>query len=134
MLVCTITILLRLNMNKCHIRAMQALARVRVALPRGLACHVASTCAHPKSAPFLRYFEFNLIYFELNLLKYIYIYIYRVLTWQMTWHRQKSSRHVATYRHAMWQYMDAPCGSVYVYTCVFTRVRVRVCQCSCVHV
>ena len=31
-----------INMYTCHLRAMQALAWVRVALPRGLACHVAS--------------------------------------------------------------------------------------------
>ena len=37
--------ILRVNMNihTCHLRTMQALAWVRVALPRGLARHVAST-------------------------------------------------------------------------------------------
>ena len=31
-----------INMHTCHLRAMQALTWVRVALPCGLACHVAS--------------------------------------------------------------------------------------------
>ena len=31
------------NMYMCHIRTTQALAWVRMALPRGLVCHVAST-------------------------------------------------------------------------------------------
>ena len=46
MLICTITLILRVYINihaTCHLRAMQALAWARLALPRGLACHVAPT-------------------------------------------------------------------------------------------
>ena len=37
--------ILRVNVNMytCHLRPMEALAMVRVALPHGLACHIAST-------------------------------------------------------------------------------------------
>ena len=41
---------------KCHLSAMQALARVRVALPRGPECYVASTWARAKNARFLLFF------------------------------------------------------------------------------
>ena len=53
MLICTITLILRVNINMhtCHIRTTQALAWVRVALSRGLACHVASTWSRAKINP-----------------------------------------------------------------------------------
>ena len=44
-------------MNKCHIRATQALARVRMALPRGSEHHIASTRARANIAPFYVYFN-----------------------------------------------------------------------------
>ena len=57
MLICTITILIRVNINStCHIRATQALAWVRVALSPGLACHVVSTWVRAINAPFLPLF------------------------------------------------------------------------------
>ena len=43
-----------------HLSATQALARVRVALPRGLACHVASTWARAKNARFFAIFFIDL--------------------------------------------------------------------------
>ena len=53
MLICTISLIIQVNINNtCHIRATQALVRVRVALPYGPKCHVASTWARAKKAPF----------------------------------------------------------------------------------
>ena len=46
-----------INMHDtCHLRAMQALAWVRMALPRGLACHVASTWVPRKNKPLFALF------------------------------------------------------------------------------
>ena len=63
---------------------------------------------------FLNFSEFKIDLFELNSL-----YIYRVLTWQVMWHRQKARHHVAAYEHVMWQ-------RVGVHACVYV--------CACVHV
>ena len=54
--------ILQININMhdtCHIHATQALAWVCVALPRGLACHVASTWVPRKNKPL---FAFILIF------------------------------------------------------------------------
>ena len=50
--------ILRVNMHihTCHLRATQALPWVRVALPRGLACHVAFTWVPRKNTPFFSFF------------------------------------------------------------------------------
>ena len=44
-------LLVNKNIHTCHLRATQALAWVRVALPRGLACHVASTWVPRENNP-----------------------------------------------------------------------------------
>ena len=49
------------NMYTCHVRATQALAWVNAALPRGLACHVASTWVPHKNIPLFVPFELFLI-------------------------------------------------------------------------
>ena len=68
---------------------------------------------------FLNFYEFKLIYFELNS---IYIYIYRVLTWQLTCcalpHGGIWTRHVATRR------CSHVCESVRASECA----RVRACE------
>ena len=57
MLICTIIILLRVYINKWHVTSVprRHLARVRLALPRGIACHVASTCTRAKITPLLSF-------------------------------------------------------------------------------
>ena len=67
---------------------------------------------------FLNFSKFNSIYFELNSLKYIYIYIYIYISCvYMAGDMAQIKKRAAT-----WQRMDAPHGSVYVYTCVYMRV------------
>ena len=52
-LICTITIYNTSKYKYDVTCATQALARVHVALPRGLGCHVASTWARAENAVFL---------------------------------------------------------------------------------
>ena len=68
----TITIIIRVNVNStCHIRATQALVRVRVALSRGLVSHVASTWVRAINAPFCFIFNnFNVFKIEINSYKF----------------------------------------------------------------
>ena len=50
----------------CHLCATQALAWVHVALPRGLACHVASTWVQAINAPHFALFFINLNAFKIE--------------------------------------------------------------------
>ena len=61
--------ILRVNMHihTCHLRARQALAWVRVALPRGLACHVAPTWVQRENKPIFAFILIVLIDLELKI-------------------------------------------------------------------
>ena len=52
---------INVNMHTCHIAPTQALAWVRVALPRGLACHVASTWVPLENKPLFAFILIVLI-------------------------------------------------------------------------
>ena len=57
-------LILRVNINMhatCHLHATQALAWARVALPHGLACHVASTWVPRENKPLFTFILLFLI-------------------------------------------------------------------------
>ena len=66
---------------------------------------------------FLILYKFIWIYFELKRIKKSDLY--RMLTWQLTWHERKWHHHVAAYEHAIW------CTCMCVRMCA--RLRVLAC-------